>query len=371
MKRYTTLILVMLSLCAFAQQNKATFHINGQLKNAANLQVFLEHQIEGKWLMDSTKADATGKFVFKGKVPEPRPFYLSVEGYRERCDFFVENTDYFITGDVKHIAGVKVKGAKEQNIYQQYKQRLNQLNHFMGDMQKPLNYVLKQQKDTAAFTALVNASTILWRDSLATAEAELIAENPSSGVSVHLMKYLSAGITPVSKLDSLMRIIESTSAKQYPSAHAVRELINSRMRLSVGVQAPNFSQPDANGKAVSLSNFRGKYVLVDFWASWCAPCRAENPNVLKAFNHYQNKNFTVLAISIDEDKNDWLKAVKEDGLPWQQVSDLQVKNAAAKLYAVTSIPTNFLIDPEGKIIAINLRGPKLEQALEEHLGKAK
>ncbi|MNR34251.1 Thiol-disulfide oxidoreductase ResA [compost metagenome] len=123
---------------------------------------------------------------------------------------------------------------------------------------------------------------------------------------------------------------------------------------------------------VSLSSFKGKYVLLDFWASWCGPCRAENPHVLKAYNKFKDKNFDILAISLDEKKENWLKAVKDDAMPWTQVSDLLGwKNQAAGYYAITAIPQNFLIDPNGVIVAKNLRGDRLEKELAKFLEKTK
>jgi peroxiredoxin len=136
--------------------------------------------------------------------------------------------------------------------------------------------------------------------------------------------------------------------------------------------APDFTQADVNGVPVKLSSFRGKYVLIDFWASWCGPCREENPNVVRVFNKYKEKNFTVLGVSLDKQSGraDWLAAIKSDGLNWTQVSDLKFwNNAAAALYYVSSIPANFLIDPNGKIIAKDLRGDDLDAKLKEVLGK--
>ncbi|MBS1946712.1 MAG: AhpC/TSA family protein [Bacteroidetes bacterium] len=136
----------------------------------------------------------------------------------------------------------------------------------------------------------------------------------------------------------------------------------------VGQQAPELDLPDANGKIMPLSSFRGKYVLVDFWASWCGPCRAENPNVVKAYNKFKNKNFAILGVSLDKDKDAWQQAIKDDGLAWNQVSDLKYwSSKAVEVYKFEGIPFNVLIDPEGKIIGQELRGAALEKKLQEVL----
>jgi len=136
--------------------------------------------------------------------------------------------------------------------------------------------------------------------------------------------------------------------------------------LKVGMTAPGFSLPDVNGTTVTLNSFKGKYVLVDFWASWCPPCRQENPNVVKVYNAYKDRNFTVVGVSLDKKKEAWLEAIKADGLNWTQVSDLKFwESAVVPLYGINSIPTNMLLDPQGKILAIGLRGEALEAKLKE------
>lgn len=145
-----------------------------------------------------------------------------------------------------------------------------------------------------------------------------------------------------------------------------------RLKIAPGTMAIDFEQPDKDGKLVRLSDYRGKYVFVDFWASWCVPCRAENPHVVEAYNDFHKKGLEVLSVSVDDKREAWLKAVEQDGLPWTQVSDLKGwNNSASQSYLIKAIPANFLIDPSGKIIASGLRGEHLHKELERVFGNIK
>lgn len=184
------------------------------------------------------------------------------------------------------------------------------------------------------------------------------------------------GLEPFSN-EQVNEIINRTAAK-FPSHQAIAAIkatLDKQMSKAVttswvGKEAPDFSMPDVNGKEVKLSSFRGKYVLVDFWASWCGPCRSENPNLVNAYNQFKSKNFTVLGVSLDRpgQKDKWLQAIKDDKLAWTNVSDLQFWNSpVVSLYGFDGIPFNVLLDPQGKVIAEGLRGPGLEGKLEEVL----
>lgn len=196
-----------------------------------------------------------------------------------------------------------------------------------------------------------------------------IKANPGLPASLDAVKQIGGPVPDYAEVMPLYNALTS-AIRNSPEGKAYGERLEILKAFSVGALAPNFTQKTPDGREVSLTDYRGKYVLIDFWASWCGPCRAENPNLIKLYSEYKNRNFDILGVSLDSEKarGKWLKAVKDDQLTWTQVSDLKGwQNAVATRYHIQAIPQNFLIDPNGKIIAANLRGDDLKAALAEYI----
>ncbi|HLX67590.1 MAG TPA: TlpA disulfide reductase family protein, partial [Puia sp.] len=193
------------------------------------------------------------------------------------------------------------------------------------------------------------------------------ADHPASYVAVEeILEYFSYN----PDADTLQHIYNGLAPEIQSSymGKELKQILDAVLLTGIGRVAPEFTQADTKGKPVALSSFKGQYVLIDFWASWCGPCRVENPNVLKAYRNFRSKGFTILGVSLDEKKDKWLAAIRQDDLPWTQVSDLKGwRNEVAVQYGVEGIPMNFLLDKEGKIVAKGLIGPNLEKQLEEFL----
>jgi len=379
MKKLLLYMVLIIPVAAFAQEPQA-FVIKGKIGNLnAPSKAYLAYQ-EGATKVIDSAVITNGGFTFSGNVLNPTNASLlldhkgtglaKTDSTADVLNFYVEKGEIAITSPDSAYKAV-ITGSK---INDDSKRLIGQLKP-INDRAKALN----AEKRTASEAQLNSAE---FQNKLEGKFKELqieqkavikmfILSNPNSYLSI-LALYSVGGPSPdPGELDTLYNSL-SPELKNMEAAKVFKSQLDALRTTSVGVMAPDFTQNDANGVPVKLSSFRGKYVLLDFWASWCGPCREENPNVVKAYNKYKDKNFTILSVSLDkpEGRNSWLAAIKSDGLSWTQVSDLKFwSNEAATLYSITSIPSNFLIDPNGKIIAKDLRGADLENMLEQVLGK--
>jgi peroxiredoxin len=267
------------------------------------------------------------------------------------------------------IKNATISGSDIQDESNRFKQIIATQEHAIADLRVKLSVANSEKQKDTAYIAGLNRKQLTEVKTETAAEYAYIAANPDHFFSLLLLIDVSgyridAGIAgpAYQKL--------SAEVRNSPTGLEFSQKINTAYAVSVGSTAPDFTQNDVNGKPVNLSDFRGKYVLLDFWASWCVPCRAENPNVVRIYNKFKDKNFTVLGVSLDlpGKREAWLAAIKADHLEWTEVADLKFwDNIVAKKYGIRSIPQNFLIDPSGKIIAVNLRGKALEDALREYI----
>lgn len=341
MKRITILLLFLLAGITTKAQTNLT--LNANLINTPDVEtVALENAVNG--VLVATAPITNDKFTLKASIDETNFYKLTFNANYYLILIFQPDEEITLTIDFENFYSPKIEGSEQSVLIysmfdgmRSFDERLDSITQIIQSEKE--SYLRKEILDNKNSLA-----TLFFYD-------ELDIEN---------------------HLDVYKELEEALSAK-YPDNELVKELsmmVATASELSVGSLAPEITLPSPQGEEVSLSSLRGEYVLIDFWASWCAPCRRENPNVVKLYETYHDKGFEIFGVSLDANKDDWLNAIEDDNLSWIHVSDLKYwSSSVVDLYGIEGIPFTVLVGPDGEIIAKNLRGEALEEKLSEIFDK--
>ncbi len=363
-----TLLIVLVSSFTAYSQTTISGNIKNPDKEGVAFLVKLDLDQGAHSITDTLKVDEKGNYTIQLDITEPVVYVLSV--YRQQNAFLVLEPKQTLTANFDGTAGgqVEVQGSEDSELLLQFQQKQTMLQEQYLRPAMMAYQEAQQSKDQEAMEKAIAEYE---------KQQEEVTKQLYEFIKTEMKNSIAAFATYIDwNSDNemeLMREIADNVEKVRPNlsiTKAVRAKIERLSRFAIGSVAPDIKAPTPDDKEMSLSDLRGKYVLLDFWAAWCGPCRQENPNVVRVFQKYKDKGFTVFGVSLDNAKDKWLKAIETDQLTWSHISDLKGwQSEPAAEYGVRSIPANYLLDPEGRIIAKDLRGAALEAKMAEIFAK--
>jgi peroxiredoxin len=362
-KRYLVFFLALAILTSCEKPVKNAFTVSGTVDTSFNGMIYLQKRVDAPLVTLDSARFTDGKFTFKGVIDYPEVYYLTIPAVKASVPFFIEPSLITVNIMTKDINKSKITGSKNQAAYDAYLDQLDKFNARMKESYSMYNKAMELGDEAKAhyydsvITVIDNERGNFSKD--------YVVKNPTSFISPYIM-YRNSYAYEMDEIETVLNGFDTTLSH---SIYAVfmKDYLGTLKRTAVGQHYVNFSLPDSTGSNISLSDHVGRgYLLIDFWASWCSPCRAENPNIVAQYNTYHDRGFDIFGVSFDSDRGRWLKAIQSDGLAWNHVSDLKGwANAAGKLYGIRSIPANVLLDSTGTIIARNVMGEELKAKLAE------
>ena len=364
-------VILLLSFCDGNKKN-SSFQLKGTLSDSKAETLYLEKLGSAKQvIIDSVILDENGNFEFTNYTPKIG-FYRIKTNDKNFAMLVLDSADKVtITGSVKDLGNTfKVEGSSETSIFIEYNNLSKSRDIKLDSLNKEFQLLMETNKMDSkrmdSLSAIFEAPYNYIINQTNTLMVDKISKNTNMYSSIMAIQALDPD-----KYSDLYKSLDAGLSKKFPNDKNVimfHDVVERMLSTNVGQFAPEISLPSPEGKEIALSSLKGKLVLIDFWASWCGPCRKEMPNVVKIYSKFKNKGFEIYGVSLDQDKEKWMEAITKDGINWPQVSDLKYwDNVAARIYNVQGIPYTVLIDKDGKIIAKNLRGQELEKKIAEVL----
>jgi peroxiredoxin len=356
-------VAVMLLSCSTSE-----YKINGTIEGATDQMVVLKTMQDNELVAVDSTMMTNGKFEFVGSVEVPDIYAVDFKSPEDRLILFLENSNITISGNVDNIMSSEIKGSATQDLLLEFNQMQEELSGPMMEIQQKFQTAAMDGSLTPELEEQLRSEFMIENDKMMKSVKQFALDHTQSVLSAYITLTQLANQLSFQELDSIVSQFPK-EIQTSPFVIALNEKLDIDKLTAVGQTFIDFTHPDPDGNMVTFSSVTGEnYILLDFWAGWCAPCRQENPNLVNLYNQYKDKGFDIFGVSLDRRKQEWLDAIKDDELAWHQVSDVTGwENPVAKMYGVQSIPANLLISPEGKILAKNLRGEDLAKKLAELL----